>query len=69
MAQQEIIVPSSEVPNGSRIYHYIIGGKYYNEVDKKASDYFCSLMPSLPKWLKMLHMVLAKAGAVFRYSF
>jgi len=62
----EIVVPSTDIPNSSRVYHYINGGKYFNAADKNEAELCISLSPSLPKWLNMHRLLLAKVGAVIR---
>lgn len=49
-------------PNAARIYSYTLGGSYYYPVDKAAADYMFSLVPSTPKWVKMLRAFLQQAA-------
>lgn len=55
-------LPPSETPNAARIYSYTLGGSYYLPVDKAAAEYMFSLVPSTPKWVRMLRNFLQHAA-------
>jgi hypothetical protein len=46
------------VPNAARIYSYTLGGAHYSPVDQAAAEYMFSLLPSTPKWVRMLRAFL-----------
>lgn len=50
------------VPNAARIYNYTLGGSYYYPVDQAAAEYMFSLVPSTPKWVRMLRAFLQHAA-------
>jgi S-adenosyl methyltransferase len=43
------------VPNHTRIFDYLHGGTHWYAWDQAAAEYMTSLVPSLPKWVSMLH--------------
>jgi hypothetical protein len=51
-----------EVPNAARIYNYTLGGSHYFPVDQAAAEYMFSLVPSTPKWVRMLRDFLQQAA-------
>ncbi|HEU4323857.1 MAG TPA: SAM-dependent methyltransferase [Roseiflexaceae bacterium] len=51
-----------QYPNASRIYAYILGGDNYFPVDRAAAEAMCALVPSTPKWLRMLRAFLQQAA-------
>jgi hypothetical protein len=53
---------SSPVPSAARIYDYLSGGSFHFPVDRDAADFMVSLVPSVPKWLRMLRAFLQKAA-------
>jgi len=55
-------LPPSETPNAARIYSYTLGGSYYLPVDRAAAEYMFSLVPSTPKWVRMLRNFLQHAA-------
>ncbi|MGQ9827114.1 MAG: SAM-dependent methyltransferase, partial [Roseiflexus sp.] len=57
-----IELPPSETPNAARIYSYTLGGSYYLPVDRAAAEYMFSLVPSTPKWVRMLRSFLQHAA-------
>jgi hypothetical protein len=63
MEQSALVeLPPSETPNAARIYSYTLGGSYYLPVDKAAAEYMFSLVPSTPKWVRMLRNFLQHAA-------
>jgi len=54
--------PPADVPNAARIYNYTLGGTHWLPVDKAVADYMFSLVPSTPKWVRMLRDFLARAA-------
>lgn len=53
---------SPEFPSAARIYDYLSGGSFHFPVDRGAADFMVSLVPSVPKWLRMLRAFLQKAS-------
>jgi len=51
-----------DVPNAARIYSYTLGGTHYFPVDQAAAEYMFSLVPSTPKWVRMLRAFLQQAA-------
>lgn len=51
-----------EIPNAARIYDYTLGGVHNFEADRQAAEYMFSLLPSTPKWVKMLRAFLQEAA-------
>jgi O-methyltransferase involved in polyketide biosynthesis len=49
-------------PNAARIYDYTLGGTLNREVDRQAGDYMFSLLPSTPKWVKLLRSFLKEVA-------
>lgn len=49
------------VPNSGRVYDYVLGGTHNFEVDRRAAEYMISLLPAMPKWVRMLRMFLQEA--------
>jgi len=49
-------------PNAARIYNYTLGGTHWTPVDKAAADSMFSLVPSTPKWVRMLRDFLQRAA-------
>lgn len=62
MESGAVNLPVSNTPNAARIYSYTLGGSYYLPVDKAAAEYMFSLVPSTPKWVRMLRMFLQHAA-------
>ncbi|NTW01750.1 MAG: hypothetical protein HGA19_10705 [Oscillochloris sp.] len=54
--------PQPEVPNAARIYNYTLGGSHTFPVDQAAAEYMFSLVPSTPKWVRMLRAFLQQAA-------
>lgn len=54
--------PQPEAPNAARIYNYTLGGPHYTPVDKAAAEHMFSLVPSTPKWVRMLRDFLQAAA-------
>lgn len=52
----------TDIPNAARIYNYTLGGSHFHPADKAAADYMFSLVPSTPKWVRMLRDFLQQAG-------
>lgn len=59
MSEQQI---NPEFPSAARIYDYLSGGAFHFPVDRGAADFMVSLVPSVPKWLKMLRAFLQQAA-------
>jgi len=55
-----------EAPNAARIYNYTLGGSHWRPADKAAADFMFSLVPSTPKWVRMLRDFLQTAGRRLR---
>lgn len=53
---------ATEIPNASRIYDYTLGGTHNFPADRAAAEYMFSLVPSTPKWVRMLRAFLGKAA-------
>jgi S-adenosyl methyltransferase len=56
----------TQIPNPARIYNYSIGGSHYYPADQQAAEYMFSLIPSLPKWVRMLRDFLQQAARQLR---
>lgn len=52
----------TDVPNAARIYDYTLGGTDNFPVDRAAAEYMFSLVPSTPKWVRMLRGFLGEAA-------
>ena len=52
----------AEAPNAARIYNYTLGGSHYRPADQAAAEYMFSLVPSTPKWVRMLRDFLQQAA-------
>lgn len=50
------------VPNAGRVYDFVLGGHHNFEVDRQAAGYMISLLPSTPKWVRMLRLFLQEAS-------
>ncbi|WP_342380632.1 SAM-dependent methyltransferase [Myxococcus stipitatus] len=50
------------VPDAARIYDYTLGGTHHFEVDRQAAEFMFSLVPSTPKWVRMLRACLRTAA-------
>lgn len=62
-SQQETAPPGpTDVPNAARIYDYTLGGTHNFPADRAAADYMFSLVPSTPKWVRMLRDFLQRAA-------
>ncbi|MCE7982503.1 MAG: hypothetical protein DYG89_15030 [Caldilinea sp. CFX5] len=58
-------IPAAElptVPSAARIYSYTLGGSHYYPVDQAAAEYMFTLVPSTPKWVRMLRAFLQQAA-------
>ncbi|MFP2906064.1 SAM-dependent methyltransferase [Pyxidicoccus sp. 3LFB2] len=51
-----------QVPDASRIYDYALGGTHNFEADRQAAEFMFSMVPSTPKWLRMLRAGLQTAA-------
>ncbi|HEX6289558.1 MAG TPA: SAM-dependent methyltransferase [Herpetosiphonaceae bacterium] len=51
-----------EAPNAARIYNYTLGGTHNFPADRAAAEYMFSLVPSTPKWVRMLRDFLQQAA-------
>ncbi|HEX2189533.1 MAG TPA: SAM-dependent methyltransferase [Longimicrobiaceae bacterium] len=56
----------TEVPNASRIYNYTLGGTHNFPADRAAAEYMFSLVPSTPKWVRMLRAFMQRAARRLR---
>lgn len=52
---------NTEVPNAGRVYDYVLGGHHNFEADRQAANYMISLVPSTPKWVRMLRQFVREA--------
>jgi hypothetical protein len=52
----------NEIPNAARIYNYTLGGSHNTPADRAAAEYMFSLVPSTPKWVRMLRDFLQHAA-------
>ncbi len=52
MPKESSIIDTSR-PNAGRIYDYLLGGSHNFEVDRQAADQFISLLPFLPKAMRL----------------
>lgn len=48
----------AEVPHPARIYNYASGGSHWFPADREAAEAMFSLIPSMPKWLRMVRAFL-----------
>jgi hypothetical protein len=55
-----------QVPNAARIYNYTLGGSHNTPADRAAADYMFSLLPSTPRWVRMLRDFLQTAAGRLR---
>jgi hypothetical protein len=53
---------ATAIPNASRIYDYTLGGTHNFPADRAAAEYMFSLVPSTPKWVRMLRAFLGQAA-------
>lgn len=60
MTEQIDINPN--FPNAGRVYDYVLGGHHNFEADRQAAGYMISLLPSTPKWVRMLRQFLQEAA-------
>jgi O-methyltransferase involved in polyketide biosynthesis len=54
---------NTNVPSGSRVYDYTLGGSHNFEADRQAAEYMFSLLPSAGKWVRLLRGFLQEATA------
>lgn len=59
MSQEQM---NTEVPNAGRVYDYVLGGHHNFEADRQAAGFMLSLLPSTPKWVRMLRQFLQEAA-------
>lgn len=52
---------NTNIPSGSRVYDYTLGGSHNFEADRQAADYMLSLLPSAGKWVRLLRSFLQEA--------
>jgi len=52
----------TDVPNAARIYNYTLGGSHHFPADRAAAEYMFSLVPSTPRWVRMLRDFLQHAA-------
>ena len=59
----EPAVPGADqAPNAARIYNYTLGGTHWLPVDQAAAEFMFSLVPSTPRWVRMLRDFLQEAA-------
>lgn len=59
----DAVPPSpTDIPNAARIYNYTLGGSHFYPADQAAAEYMFSLVPSTPRWVRMLRDFLNEAG-------
>ncbi len=51
----------TDVPNPGRVYDYVLGGHHNFEADRQAAGFMMSLLPSTPKWVKVLRQFIREA--------
>ncbi len=54
---------NTNIPSGSRVYDYTLGGSHNFEADRQAAEYMFSLLPSTPKWVRLLRSFMQEAAA------
>ncbi|HIE55921.1 MAG TPA: hypothetical protein EYP90_12225 [Chromatiaceae bacterium] len=52
---------STDAPNAGRVYDYVLGGHHNFEADRQAAGFMISLLPSTPKWVKVLRQFIREA--------
>jgi hypothetical protein len=52
---------NTNIPSGSRVYDYTLGGSHNFEADRQAAQYMFSLLPSTPKWVRLLRSFMQEA--------
>jgi hypothetical protein len=55
---------NTEIPAAPRIYEYLSGGTFHFPADRAVGEHMISLVPALPKWLRLLRAFLQKAASV-----
>ncbi|EYF03661.1 SAM-dependent methyltransferase [Chondromyces apiculatus] len=51
-------VANPQFPNAARLYDYVLGGTRNFEPDRLAAQQMAKLLPSMPKWIRMLRASL-----------
>lgn len=59
----EIKEINTNIPSGSRVYDYTLGGSHNFEADRQAAEFMFSLLPSTPKWVRLLRSFMQEAAA------
>jgi hypothetical protein len=54
---------NTNIPSGSRVYDYTLGGSHNFEADRQAAQYMFSLLPSTSKWVRLLRSFMQEAAA------
>lgn len=54
---------SAVVPNAARVYDFMLGGHHNFEVDRRAAEVLTQLVPSTPRWVRMLRSFLHRSVA------
>lgn len=49
-------------PHAGRVMNYLVGGKVYFAIDKKAAEELLTLMPSLRKWVRLQYAFIHEAA-------
>lgn len=53
---------NTNIPSGSRVYDYTLGGNHNFEADRQAAEFMFSLLPSTPKWVRLLRSFMQEAA-------
>lgn len=54
---------NTTIPSGSRVYDFTLGGSHNFEADRQAAEFMFSLLPSTPKWVRLLRSFMQEAVA------
>jgi SAM-dependent methyltransferase len=54
---------SNAVPNAARIYDFMLGGHHHFDADRRAAEVLTQLVPSTPRWVRMLRSFLHETVA------
>ncbi len=66
MSEKTIV--DASVPNAGRIYDYLLGGHHNFEIDRQAGDQVKSLMPFLPKLMRLMRWCLQDVANELTYK-
>lgn len=56
----------TSLPNGARIFDYLVGGTAHFEVDRQAAHEMLKLLPSLRKWIRLRRAFIQEAAQILR---